>query len=162
MSYPPQQPGNWSDQSWPSQSPYGDPSAYPASGAPASGPPVPPGSPAPGYPPAYGYGGYATPAQQGGTNGLSVAAMVVSIVGALGLICYGGGAVLGIVGAIMGHIARKQIRTTGEGGGGMATAGIIIGWIVTGLGVVIVALVVVFVLWAVKNTPSYHPTPQFT
>jgi hypothetical protein len=37
------------------------------------------------------------------------------------------------VGAILGHIARKQIRQTGEEGSGLATAGIIIGWIITGL-----------------------------
>jgi len=37
------------------------------------------------------------------------------------------------VGAILGHIARRQIRETGEDGDGMALAAIIIGWIITGL-----------------------------
>jgi hypothetical protein len=37
------------------------------------------------------------------------------------------------VGAILGHVARRQIRERGEQGDGMALAGIIIGWILTGL-----------------------------
>jgi hypothetical protein len=37
------------------------------------------------------------------------------------------------VGAILGHIARRQIRETGEDGDGMALAAIIVGWIITGL-----------------------------
>ncbi len=36
---------------------------------------------------------------------------------------------LGAVGAIMGHVARRQIRERGEDGDGMALAGIIVGWI---------------------------------
>ena len=38
------------------------------------------------------------------------------------------------VGAVLGHMARKQIRQTGEQGDGMALAGIIVGWSITGLG----------------------------
>jgi hypothetical protein len=164
MSYPPQQPSGWQDQSWPAPAPYGDQPVYPASDPsvyPGSGGPAQPGSPAAGYPPAYGYGGYAPPmvAASPGTNGMSIASLVVSIVGALGLICYGAGGILGIVGAILGHVARRQIRERGEGGDGMALAGIIVGWIATGLGVVIVALVIVLVVWAVKNAPTYGPTP---
>ena len=156
MTYPPQQPGGWPDQSWPAPAQYGDPSGYPGSGGPAQ-----PGSPAGGYPPQYGFGGYAPPpmAPASHTNGMSIAALVVSLVGAVGLICYGAGGVLGIVGAILGHVARKQIRERGEGGDGMALAGIIIGWITTALAVVIVALVIIFVVWAVRNAPTYNPTP---
>lgn len=166
MTYPPQQPGGWPDQSWPQSAPYGDPSAYPASGGPAQpGSPAPyqPGSPAP-YPPPYGYGGYGQPVVPSGpgTNGMSIAALVVSLVGAVSLICYGGGGLLGIVGAILGHVARRQIRERGENGDGMALAGIIIGWIVTALGVAIVALIVIFVVWAVRNAPTYNPTPYAT
>ena len=36
------------------------------------------------------------------------------------------------VGAILGHVAQKQIRLSGEGGAGMAKAAIIVGWILTG------------------------------
>jgi hypothetical protein len=38
------------------------------------------------------------------------------------------------VGAVLGHVARKQIKERGEQGEGMALAGIIVGWIITGLG----------------------------
>jgi hypothetical protein len=60
------------------------------------------------------------------TNGLAIAAMICSLAGF----------VVGIsfpIGAILGHVARKQIRETGEQGEGFALAGIIIGWIGTGL-----------------------------
>ncbi len=155
MSYPPQQPGGWPDQSWPSPAQPGDPSAYPASGGPAQ-----PGSPAAGYPPAYGYGGYGAPVTGGPThtNGMSIAAMVVSLVGAAGLICYGFGGLLGIVGAILGHVARKQIRERGEGGDGMALAGIIVGWIATALAVIIGTLIIVLVVWTVQNAPTDSPS----
>jgi hypothetical protein len=34
---------------------------------------------------------------------------------------------------VLGHVARKQIRERGQQGDGMALAGIIVGWILTGL-----------------------------
>jgi hypothetical protein len=55
------------------------------------------------------------------TNGLAIASMIVAILG------------FGPIGAIMGHIARNQIRERGEQGDGFALAGIIVGWVTTGL-----------------------------
>jgi hypothetical protein len=78
---------------------------------------------------------------------MAIAAMVVSIVGALGLCAYGVGGFIGLVGAILGHVARRQIRTRNEGGEGMALAGIIVGWIATGLAVIAAAFVVWFFVW---------------
>jgi hypothetical protein len=49
---------------------------------------------------------------------------------------------LAIVAIVSGHIARRQIRRTGEGGRGMATAGLILGYAVLVVGT---ALVVAFV-----------------
>lgn len=173
MSYP-QQPGNWSDPSWPppqgQQQPYGDPyqqqppadpyaqQAYPAS--PAMGYPA-----SPGYPPAdyqqqppmqpYGY-----PVAQT-TNGLAIAAMIVSIIAAVGLCIYGFGGLLGPVGAVMGHVSRKQIRERGEGGEGMAMAGIIIGWIALAIGLAIIAAMVFFVWWAINEAPPPTDSPTF-
>ena len=86
-----------------------------------------PGYPQPGYPQ---YPGYPVMAVSQKTNGMSIASLVVSLSGVVFLFCYGGGAVLGLVGAILGHVARGQIRQRNEGGGGMALAGIIIGLIV--------------------------------
>jgi hypothetical protein len=57
------------------------------------------------------------------TNGMAIAALVAS--SALVLSCMP----LAIIGAILGHIARRQIRERGESGDGLALAGIIIGWI---------------------------------
>jgi Domain of unknown function (DUF4190) len=158
----PQQPGGWPDQSWPSQQPYADPS-QPASGAPAS--PAgyqagyQAGYPAQAYPaqayPAYGYGtpAVAVPAQS--TNGLAIASLVCSLAG---LFTCG---VTSLVGAILGHVARRQIRERGEGGDGLALAGVITGWIITVLALLGVAAYVVFVIILVSSTNSttYSPTP---
>lgn len=38
-------------------------------------------------------------------------------------------------GIVLGHIAKKQIRQTGEQGDGLATAGLVISYIFTGLAV---------------------------
>jgi peptidyl-prolyl cis-trans isomerase B (cyclophilin B) len=43
-----------------------------------------------------------------------------------------------IAGAIVGHIAINQIKRTGEGGHGLALAGVIVGWVYTGLTVLFV------------------------
>lgn len=179
MTYP-QQPGNWSDPSWPTQQPYADP----ASGAPYGATPGYPSSPA-GYPaspggypgapeaypgapeaypggspyPGYGYGAPVVPAAQP-TNGMAIASMVVSLVGLVTLVCYGFGGLIGIVGAILGHVARRQIRERGNAGAGMALAGVIIGWVTTVLALVIVGLIVAFVVWAARQNPQPQPFPS--
>jgi|SoiMethySBSTD1v2_1073268.scaffolds.fasta_scaffold779843_2 hypothetical protein len=94
---------------------YGDPSVYPTT--------TPSYSPAPYYgPPGYAPGqpyGQPTYVVSPPTNGLAIASMIVSLVG------------FGPVGAILGHVARKQIRERGEQGDGFALAGIIVGWVIT-------------------------------
>ena len=70
--------------------------------------------------------GYAAAAPQ--QNSMALVSMILSLVGLVSWIT-------APVGAILGHIALKQIRQTGESGEGMAKAGIIVGWIITGLGV---------------------------
>jgi len=150
MSYP-QQPGNWGDPSWPGQQ-----SQYPDS--------APPASPA-GYQPGYPGYGYAPPAApvplSAPNNGMAIASMVVSIAGVATLICYGGGALLGIVGAILGHVARKQIRERGEAGDGMALAGVIIGWITTALGLLAIAAIIIFFVWVANQDPSTFDQPTY-
>ena len=129
---------------------YGQPAyAQPAYGQPAYGQP---GYAQPGYPQYPGYPGYpgypATAlAVSQKTNGLSIASLVISLCGVVFLLCYGGGAVLGLLGAILGHVARGQIRNRNEGGGGMAMAGIIVGWITVALGAIIIGVVA----WAIAN-----------
>ena len=99
-----------------------------------SAPPPPPAAPAqpaapqPGYAqPAYGGqpGYYAPP-----TNTLAIVALVLAFV-------------FSIVGAILGHVALGQIKRTGEGGHGIALAAVIVGWVFTGIGVLVVVLYIV-------------------
>jgi hypothetical protein len=103
-------------------------------GYPYSSPPSPPygSSPPSGYgtPPAAPYG-YQAPRK---TNGMAIAAMVVSLASLL--TC----PIVGVVGIILGNRARNEIRSTGEDGDGMALAGIIVGWIAIGLTVLYVCL----------------------
>ncbi|GIF24333.1 hypothetical protein BJ973_007812 [Actinoplanes tereljensis] len=98
-------------------------------------------APAPYLPPPVNPYGYPPPQQ---TEGLAIASLVVSCAAVLGLCFYGFGAILGIVGAILGHVARKRIARDGSGGAGMALAGIIVGWIVTALVGLGVAAIVIY------------------
>jgi hypothetical protein len=88
---------------------------------------------APGYYPTY-YDPY-RPARPAGTNGQAIASLITSIAG--WLCC----APLGIVGLILGVIAMRETKRTGQEGWGLALAGTIIGGLFT------VALVVVILLY---------------
>jgi hypothetical protein len=78
------------------------------------------------YPQPYPY----TPARP--TNGMAIAAMVLGI-----LWVYWIGSVLAL---IFGYVARNEIRRTGQGGDGMAIAGIVLGWVGVGfLGITLMA-----------------------
>ena len=174
MTYPP--PGGQPDPNQPQQ-PYGqpyDPSAPasgqpygqpPASGQPYGQPPAsdqpygqPYGQPTSGQPygqPAYqqqpqSYGapGYGAPgyAPVTSTNTMAILALVFAFIFAPAAI-------------VLGHVAKKQIRQTGEQGEGLATAGLWLGYIFTGIGVLICAIYVivaiVFVGNAAKNGSTY-------
>ncbi len=75
-----------------------------------------------------------------GTNGLAIGSLVLSL---LGLFCGIGS----IVGVILGFIARGQIKRTGQGGDGMALAGIIIG-------IVTLAISIAVSVWVVSSSGS--------
>jgi hypothetical protein len=49
-----------------------------------------------------------------------------------------------IAGVITGHIALGQIKRTGEKGRGMAIAGVIVGWVAIGFGVLIIIAIALF------------------
>jgi hypothetical protein len=91
---------------------------------------------------------------------MAIASMVVSVVSAAGLCAYGFGGLIGIVGAILGHVSRRQIRSRYEGGEGMALAGIIVGWVAFGLGLIISAAFVVLFVMAF-NDPAFQSEPPF-
>jgi hypothetical protein len=109
------------------QQPYGQaPSPYGQAPSPYGQPPQQP----------YGY----TPPR--GTNGLAIASLVTSLVWVCG--------VSSIAAIVCGHIARSQIKRTGEQGAGMALAGLILGYL--GVAVVVAYFVVVIVVLA--NDPD--------
>jgi hypothetical protein len=83
------------------------------------------------------------------TNPLAIVSMVFGMVAlALGP--------LAILAIISGHIARGQVRRTGEGGRGMATAGLILGYMVLVVGI---ALIVAF-LASLPGLVSDGPNPR--
>lgn len=131
---------------------YGGPPGYgsqPGYGAPPEygGPPgygAPPGYPGP-YDPYQPY-----PAGVSPTNGLAIGSLVTSIAGVvfgipLTLFCYIG-ALIPIVGVVLGAVALGQIKRTNQQGRGLAIAGIVVGAVTTALLVVIaIAVMTVFV-----------------
>jgi hypothetical protein len=110
---------------------YGPPPGYPPAPPGYVPPPAPPGYvPPPGYgQPPYPYPPYAVGQK---TNTLAIVALVSIFV------CSPASLVLGI-------IARNQIKQTGEGGNGMALAGIIVGAISIALIVLYIAVFAVLV-----------------
>jgi hypothetical protein len=57
-----------------------------------------------------------------------------------------------ILAVIFGHIARGQIRQTGEGGGGMALAGLLLGYINLALCLLALLVGIVVILIALAAT----------
>ncbi|MFG1610043.1 DUF4190 domain-containing protein [Actinoplanes sp. NPDC049265] len=160
MTYPP--PGGSPDPYQPQQ-PYGqqpsypqDPYTTPSSGAPSSGQPY--GAPSSGQPyppPAYGqqsygqeqYGQQSYPPPYGGpvvatTNTLAILALVFAFVFSPAAI-------------VLGHMAKKQIRQTGEQGEGLATAGLWLGYIFTGLSVALCALYAILIAVGVSSSGDF-------
>lgn len=145
----------------PTAPPYGAPPSYgtspaapsvpagPYGAAPGTAPSAAPAYGAPNYPaaPAYGYG-YA-PIQK--TNGLSIASLIASILGVIGVLPFVGS----LAGAIMGHISLGQIKSTGESGRGMALAGVIVGWAGVAMWVVLGILLLFFIGLAASSGSSY-------
>jgi hypothetical protein len=106
-------PAGWADPTQPGVPVPLDAGGYPS--APTTAPAYP-------YPVQYGQPVYVQPVVVSPpTNGLAIASLVCAVLG------------LGPVAAILGHVARRQIRETGEQGDGMALAGVIVGWITTGI-----------------------------
>lgn len=129
-------------------------SGYPTTGQPGSGyPGYSPGlQPEAGYPspyqggpqPYYGAPGYGYAGPQARTNPLAIASLVCSVGGLVTCIS-------APVGIVLGHIAKRQIRETGEQGEGMATAGLWVGYIVTLLAVLGLLAWLGFVVFAVSQ-----------
>jgi hypothetical protein len=69
------------------------------------------------------------------TNGLAIASLVCGLaqLPSFGLTM--------LPAVILGHVARGQIRRTGEDGMGLATAGVVLGWIGVGFAVLVILIV---------------------
>lgn len=66
------------------------------------------------------------------TNGTAIAALILVFV-------------FYPVGIVLGHVARGQIKRTGEGGKGLATAALIVGYLQVALTVAVIGVAVVLV-----------------
>lgn len=67
----------------------------------------------------------------------------------------------GIVAVVTGHVARHQMKQSGEAGGTMALVGLIAGYVAIGLTVVAVTLYIVFFVFLFGYI-STHPVPSPT
>lgn len=92
-----------------------------------------------------GYG-YQTPPR---TNTLAIVSLVMAVLGFTFLPL-----ISSICAVVFGHIARGQIRRTGEGGSGFATAGLIIGYVSIVLFVIAVGALILFAI-AASSSSSY-------
>lgn len=82
----------------------------------------------------------AAPVQR--TNGLAIAALVTSFF-------------IGVLGIILGFIAMNQIKKSGEGGRGMALAGVIIGFVSVGFWIIYIIVFAVIFSSAMVYTTTY-------
>jgi hypothetical protein len=118
--------------------PYNDPqSGYGQQYPQQPGYPQPPAAGAPGAYPGY-QPQYPPPAP--GTNTMAILALVLAFVFAP-------------VGIVLGIMARNQIARTGEGGAGLAKAGLILGSVFTGLWVIWM----IFIIVVIASAPSSYP-----
>lgn len=87
--------------------------------------------------------GYTPPPATARTNAMAIVSMVSSILG-LTFVPFVGS----IIGVVTGHIARRQIRESGEQGLGPANAGVAIGWVGIVLGVLLAVVLTIIVVAA--------------
>jgi hypothetical protein len=98
-------------------------------------------------PQAYGQPGYGYP-QSRPTNTMAVVSLIAAISAFVIAPLVGS-----IVAVITGSMAKKQIAESGEEGGGMATAGLVVGYI--GIALAVLGLIFVVILIAAGATTSY-------
>ena len=79
------------------------------------------------------------------TNSMAIASLVCGLAQP-----FTGGLTM-IPAVILGHLARGQIRRTGEEGKGLATAGAVLGWV--GISIVVLIILVVTTVAATHATP---------
>jgi hypothetical protein len=92
----------------------------------------------------YGAAPYSVPSRP--TNVLAIISLIASCVG------------FTVPGIIMGHIALHQIRLTGEGGHGLALAGLIVGYVLFAIALILTVLYVLLFIgllaWGTANAST--------
>jgi uncharacterized membrane protein len=78
------------------------------------------------------------------------------------LACGAGQLILGplatVPAVVLGHVARGQIRRTGEDGAGLALAGLLLGWAGLALTIIVVAVITIFFAALTHGSPP-PPSP---
>ena len=90
------------------------------------------------------------------TNGLAIASL------ACGIAQFAFGPLPTIPAIVLGHMARHQIKRTGEQGAGMALAGLLLGWAAVIFGILAIAGLAVFTVAHTGHTINMqgHPIPR--
>jgi hypothetical protein len=86
------------------------------------------------------------------TNGMAIAALICGVCQIFFWFFSG------IPAIVLGHLARRQIRQTGEAGSGMALAGMILGYVGLALTVLFVIVIVALVA-AAGHSGGFNPPP---
>ncbi|OZE82596.1 hypothetical protein CH305_08585 [Rhodococcus sp. 15-649-2-2] len=94
----------------------------------------------------YAGGGFQTPAP---TNTLAIVSLVLAILGLTFLPL-----IASVCAVVCGHISRGQIKRTGEGGSGFATAGLVVGYVSIALFVIVVGAIILFAV-AASTSSTY-------
>ena len=83
-------------------------------------------------------------------NGLAVASL------ACGIAQFAFGPLATIPAIVLGHVARHQIKHTGEQGAGLALAGLILGWAAVILGIILIVVVGLAIAAGMHDTMGMH------
>ncbi|MEU5938514.1 DUF4190 domain-containing protein [Micromonospora sp. NPDC047548] len=92
----------------------------------------------PPYPPQGPYGQYGPPRGGGGPNTMAILSLVFAFLFAP-------------AGIVLGHLAKRQIRRTGEEGDQLATWGLILSYVFTAIGLLACCGWIALVTWANSN-----------
>jgi hypothetical protein len=95
-----------------------------------------------------------------GTNSLAIVSLVAGIAGYVIPHPF----IAGLIAIITGHMARGQIRRTGEGGRGLATVGLVLGYVHLALSFALVILILLLIVGAIgyvhfSGIQTATPTP---
>ncbi|MDI9928914.1 DUF4190 domain-containing protein [Rhodococcus sp. IEGM 1354] len=83
------------------------------------------------------------------TNTLAIVSLVLAVLGLTFIPL-----IASVCAVVCGHVAKGQIKRTGEGGSGFATAGLIVGYVSIALFVLVLAAIFIFAL-AASNSSTY-------